>query len=50
MAIGTRCRHDETGLDQGPTMDAVFIAAHDVIDFGLDSCRGLLTNAVTLAA
>jgi len=50
VTIRTRRRHDETTLDQGPTMDAIFIAAHDVIDFGLYPRRSLLADAVALSA
>ena len=31
-------------------MDAVFIAAHDVIHFGVDPCRRLFADAMTLPA
>ena len=49
VTIGAGCRHDEAGL-QGSTMDAVFIAAHDVVHFGVDPRRGLFTDAMTLSA
>ena len=50
VTIGTGCRHDETRIDQGPTMDAIFIAAHDVIHFGVNPCRRLFADAMTLSA
>ena len=49
VTIGAGCRHDEAGL-QGSTMDAVFIAAHDVVHFGVNPCRGLFADAMTISA
>ena len=46
VAISACRRHDETAVYQTPAMNAVFIAADDVVHHGVNSCRRLLTNAM----
>ncbi len=50
VTVGAGCSHDQPALDQTPSVDAVLVAADDIVYVGIDARCCRLADAVTRAA